>query len=478
VTEPLFQPLADPPSRDALVFAAGAKLGYGELRRLAAGVARRHADVNRVAIWAHPGLDTMAAFVAWLAAGKTVVPVNPRTGAAELRHVLSDSAPELLLAGAGADVPDGIDATPIELDDGEDGPLPDVDPGAPALVVYTSGTTGPPKGVVLSRRALAANLDALAGAWAWTERDTVVHALPIFHIHGLVLGVLGPVRRGGACHHLGRLEPGAVRAALSGGGTMMFGVPTMYQRLADAASEDSELAAALGGARLLVSGSAALPAREHERLQRLTGQSIVERYGLSETLIVASVRTDGDRRPGYVGPPLDGVEVRLVDDSGSVVDARDDETSGEVHVRGPSLFDGYLNREEATAAAFTSDGWFKTGDLAARSADGYLRLIGRIATDLIKSGGFKIGAGEIEAALLEHPAVAEAAVAGVPDEDLGERVVAWIVRTDGEEAQGDELIELVATQLAPHKRPREVRFVDELPRNALGKVQKRRLVDG
>jgi malonyl-CoA/methylmalonyl-CoA synthetase len=478
VTDSLFPPLGDPPARDALEFAGGAKLGYGELRRLAAAVARRHADVGRVAIWAEPGLDTMAAFVAWLAAGKTVVPINPRAGATELRHVLSDSAPELLLASPDAEIPDGIDATPIELGEGEDGPLPDVDPGVPGLVVYTSGTTGPPKGVVLSRRALAANLDALAGAWAWTDRDTVVHALPIFHIHGLVLGVLGPVRRGGASHHLGRLEPAAVRAAFDDGGTMMFGVPTMYQRLADAASEDSELGVALGSARLLVSGSAALPAREHERIQRLTGQRIVERYGLSETLIVASVRADGDRRPGYVGLPLGGVDVRLVDESGVVLQTHDDETSGEVHVRGASLFDGYLNRADATAAAFTDDGWFKTGDLATRAADGYLRLIGRIATDLIKSGGFKIGAGEIEAALLEHPAVAEAAVAGVPDDDLGERVVAWVVRADDGEADGEELIELVATQLAPHKRPREVRFVDELPRNALGKVQKRRLLGG
>ncbi len=462
MNDPLFPPLADPPRRVALEFAGGQTLDYPALLRMAAGIARRYPDVNRVAIRAQPSLATMAALVAWLAAGKTVVPINPRSGESELAHVLNDSAPELVLED------EAVEA-------GGDGPLPDVDPATAALIVYTSGTTGPPKGVVLSRRALAANLDALAAAWAWTDRDTVVHALPIFHIHGLVLGVLGPVRRGGACHHLGRLEPAAVRAAFNDGGTMMFGVPTMYQRLGDAASADGELAAALGGTRLLVSGSAALPAREHERIRQVTGQSIVERYGLSETLIVASVRAGGDRRPGYVGLPLDGVEVRLVDDSGSVVDARDDETSGEVHVRGPSLFDGYLNRADATAAAFTDDGWFRTGDLATRAADGYLRLIGRIATDLIKSGGFKIGAGEIEAALLEHPAVAEAAVAGVPDDDLGERVVAWIVRADGEQVEGEELIELVAAQLAPHKRPREVRFVSELPRNALGKVQKRLL---
>jgi malonyl-CoA/methylmalonyl-CoA synthetase len=472
VSEPLFPALGDPPARDALEFDQQT-LGYDELRQIAAGIDRRHPDVNTVAIWAQPGLDTMAAFVAWLAAGRTVVPINPRSGESELRHVLSDSAPQLLLAGAGAELPDGLDAKAIELQ-AVDGTLPEIEPDGPALIVYTSGTTGPPKGVVLSRRAIAANLDALALAWAWSERDTVVHALPLFHIHGLVLGLLGPVRRGGVCHHLGRFEPTALGEALRAGGTMMFGVPTMYQRLSDAAADDGELAGALKQARLLVSGSAPLPAREHERFERICGQRIVERYGLTETMIVASVRADGDRRPGYVGLPLDGVEVQLVDESGAVLDTRDDETSGEVHVRGASLFDGYLNREDATEAAMTG-GWFRTGDLAVRAADGYLRLIGRIATDLIKSGGYKIGAGEIEAALLEHPAVAEAAVAGVADDDLGERVVAWVVPADGEQPSASELIELVASQLAPHKRPREVRFVESLPRNALGKVQKRLL---
>jgi malonyl-CoA/methylmalonyl-CoA synthetase len=472
VTEALFPALGDPPARDALEF-AGERLGYDVLRRIAAGIDRRHAGVERVAIWARPGLDTMAAFVAWLAAGRTVVPINPRSGESELRHVLSDSAPQLLLTGAGAELPDGLDPTPIELQS-VDGALPDVEPDRPALIVYTSGTTGPPKGVVLSRGAIAANLDALARAWAWSERDTVVHALPLFHIHGLVLGLLGPVRRGGVCHHLGRFETAVVGEALKAGGTMMFGVPTMYQRLAEATSNDAELARALGKARLLVSGSAPLPAREHERFERACGQRIVERYGLTETMIVASVRADGARRPGYVGLPLDGVEVRLVDESGAVLEARDDETAGEVHVRGASLFDGYLNRDDATDAA-VADGWFRTGDLAVRAPDGYLRLIGRIATDLIKSGGYKIGAGEIEAALLEHPGVAEAAVTGVPDDDLGERIVAWIVPAGGDQPSADELIELVASQLAPHKRPREVRFVSELTRNALGKVQKRLL---
>jgi malonyl-CoA/methylmalonyl-CoA synthetase len=327
---------------------------------------------------------------------------------------------------------------------------------------------------VLPRRAIASNLDALAEAWAWTERDVVVHGLPLFHVHGLVIGILGPLRRGGRAVHLGRFSPEGIRDALEDDATMVFGVPTMYRRLAEAAEDDDRLAAALGRARVLVSGSAALPAAEHERLRRLTGRAVVERYGMTETLMNTAVRVDADPGPGTVGPPLPGVEVRLVDEDGTVLDVADDETMGELHVRGPNLFLGYLNRPEATAEAMR-DGWFTTGDIATRRADGAIRLVGRRATDLIKSGGYKIGAGEIEAALREHSAVADAAVTGEPDDDLGERVVAWVVLREGEAVHERELVDHVAGQLAPHKRPRVVRFLDELPRNELGKVQKQRL---
>ena len=334
----------------------------------------------------------------------------------------------------------------------------------------------------MPRRAIATNLDALAEIWEWTDADVVAHALPLFHVHGLVIGILGPLRRGGRALHLGRFDPAAVGAALSGDATMLFGVPTMYRRLAEAAEADPELAAALGRARLLVSGSAALPAAEHARLTRLTGRSVLERYGMTETLMNTGIRVGARAAPGTVGPPLPGVELRLVDDDGEPLPGEDDETIGEVQVRGPNLFLGYLNRPDATAAAFTDDGWFITGDMATRGADGYIRLVGRRATDLIKSGGYKIGAGEIEGALREHPAVADAAVTGEPDDDLGERIVAWVVLTDGAapprrpRPARAELVDHVAAQLAPHKRPRTVHFLDELPRNDLGKVQKPRLV--
>jgi malonyl-CoA/methylmalonyl-CoA synthetase len=454
-------------------------LTYADLRAAAATVVRRLQGAERAAVWAESSLETCVAVVGALSAGVPLVPVNPKLGVAELRHVLTDSRPDVLL-GAPSDALPELDAPPrlqaVDIDE-RDGELPDAEPDGEhaALIVYTSGTTGAPKGAVLPHRALASNLDALADAWAWSAEDRLTHGLPLFHVHGLVLGVLGPLRLGGTLHHLGRFDPGAAAAALEGGATMLFGVPTMYHRLAGAAEQDPAIAAALGRARLLVSGSAPLPAPEHTRIERLTGQRIVERYGMTETLMNTAVRADGERRPGYVGGALPGVELRLLADDGSDIDAADDETIGELAVRGPNLFSGYLDRPDATAEA-VRDGWFHTGDLATRTEAGYWRIVGRRSTDLIKLGGYKVGAGEVEVALLEHPGVAEVAVTGAPDPDLGERIVAWVVPDAAAPRPAEqELIDHVASQLAPYKRPREVRFLDALPRNAMGKVMKKQL---
>jgi malonyl-CoA/methylmalonyl-CoA synthetase len=456
-------------SRPALSV-AGRGLAYGELREAAAALADELRGAGRVAVWAEPTLETCVAAVAALCAGIPLVPLNPRLGRGELEHVLADSRPDAVVGA-----PPGLERTGrrIAVDvRARGGELPEAAPGDedPALIVYTSGTTGPPKGAVLPRRALASNLDALASVWEWTRDDVLVHGLPLFHVHGLVLGLFGPLRLGGELRHLGRFEPAAAAAALRGGGTMLFGVPTMYHRLA---REGAAIAGGLSRVRLLVSGSAPLPAPDFNRIEELTGQRIVERYGLTETLMNTAVRADGPRRPGYVGVPVPGVELRLVGDDGTDVEALDDETIGEVAVRGPNLFSGYLNRPEATAEALRG-GWFHTGDLATRASDGYWRIVGRRSTDLIKTGGYKVGAGEIEVALLEHPGVREAVVTGEPDPDLGERIVAWIVADDPRPAER-ELIDHVAAELAPHKRPRAVRFLGELPRNAMGKVVKQRL---
>ncbi|MEV0977964.1 acyl-CoA synthetase [Streptomyces sp. NPDC049915] len=476
----LFPALTDHPGEQEALRFGDRRMTYAQLATAAGAVGERVRGRGRIAVWATPAPETAVGVIGVLLAGAAAVPLNPNSGEKELRHLLTDSAPALVLAAPGDDLPAALDGYErVDVDVRAAGPVPDdrnTDAGEPALVVYTSGTTGPPKGAVIPRRAIAATLDALADAWQWTGADVLVHGLPLFHVHGLVLGVLGPLRRGGSVRHLGKFSTEGVARELGAGATMLFGVPTMYHRIAESLPADPELAKALAGARLLVSGSAALPVHDHERIAAATGRRVIERYGMTETLMNTSVRADGEPRAGTVGVPLPGVELRLVREDGSPVAAYDGETIGEIQVRGPNLFTGYLNRPDATAAAFTGDGWFRTGDMAVREADGYVRIVGRKATDLIKSGGYKIGAGEVENALLEHPGVREAAVTGEPDADLGERVVAWIVPADPDAPpSAEELAGHVADRLAPHKRPRAVRYLDALPRNDMGKIMKRAL---
>ena len=476
MSEPLFPRLASPDGLEALRI-GDASLSYRQLAGAATAVSAQLRGARRVAVWAEPTPELCIGVVGALAAGVTVVPINPGSGVRELEHILTDSKPARLLARAGDVAPSALAALP-RLDVGRASnaaSLPDeLGEEEVAFVMYTSGTTGPPKGVQIPRRAITSNLDALAEIWRWTAEDRLAHALPVFHVHGLVLGVLGPLRRGGQLEHLGRFSPRAIADAVRRGASMIFGVPTMYHRIAQEAARASELGEALAGARLLVSGSAPLPAADHRRIRELTGRSILERYGLTETLMNAGVRLGQEVIPGRVGPPLPGVELQLLDDGGRAIETSDDEAIAEIAVRGPNLFTGYLNRPDATAAAMR-EGWFLTGDLATRDASGSLRIVGRRATDLIKSGGYRIGAGEVEGALLEHPAVSEAAVAGRPDPDLGQRVAAWVVTTPGQTVEADELATHVEALLARHKRPREVHFVDSLPRNEMGKVLKRAL---
>jgi malonyl-CoA/methylmalonyl-CoA synthetase len=475
---PLLPHLGRAAGHPALVTEA-ATLGFPELERAAlAHAGRLRAEGlrtgDRVAVWATPHAATVAAIAGQALAGIATVPLNPAVGVKELAHVLRDAAPRLVLAaepGAFRDRTPGVRG--ITLDGSSlsaDPPAPD----DPLLVLYTSGTTGAPKGAVLTHRNAAFDLDALAEAWAWTPDDVLVHSLPLFHVHGLVLGVLGSLRVGGTVRLLPRFSPEALCAAFGRGGTLLFAVPTMYHRLAEHCEAHPEDARDLARARLLVSGSAPLAVRENDRLFRLFGQRVVERYGLTETLMNTATRHDGPRTPGTVGPPLPGLELRLVDDQRRPV-APGPDVIGEVAVRGPNVFAGYLNRPDATAEAMGSGGFFHTGDIASRTPLGEIRIVGRRATDLIKTGGYKVGAGEVEAALLEHPSVREAAVIGAADDDLGERIVAFVVLYPGIAPAPEALIEHVASALAPHKRPRTVRIVESLPRNAMGKVLKKEL---
>jgi malonyl-CoA/methylmalonyl-CoA synthetase len=476
---PLLRDLAARAGRAALRVDDG-EVSYAALERLARAHATRLRGEgigpgDRVAVWATPHLATIAAILGDALLGVATVPLNPALGEAELRHVLADSAPRLVLAADPAPFRARTPAVAAVTLDGPAGPLPS--PPAPAdlfLVVYTSGTTGPPKGAGITHAAAAFDLDALAEAWGWTADDVLVHALPLFHVHGLLLGVLGSLRVGGTLRLLPRFTPEGVCAAMGAEGSLLFAVPTMYHRLAEHCEATPTDAARLARARLLVSGSAALPVRENDRLHRLFGQRPVERYGLTETLILCAARHDGPRTAGTVGPALPGVTLRLVDEARRPL-APGPDVIGEIAVKAPCVFGGYLNRPDATAEAMGPDGFFHTGDIAAIGAAGEVRIVGRRATDLIKTGGYKVGAGEVEAALLEHPAVREAAVVGAPDDDLGERIVAFVVPAPGAAPSPEALADHVARLLAPHKRPRAVRLVEALPRNAMGKVLKRQL---
>ncbi len=435
-------------------------------------VAERVGGATRVAVLATPTAATVLAITGCLIAGVPVVPVPADVGQAERRHILTDSGAQVWLGPAPDEngAAEGLPHIPVRQHARSWHRYPEPSPDATAMVIYTSGTTGPPKGAQLSRRAIAADLDALAQAWQWTADDVLVHGLPLFHVHGLVLGLLGSLRIGNRFVHTGKPTPaGYAQACSAAGGTLFFGVPTVWSRVV----ADHAAARALRPARLLVSGSAALPVPVFDQLAALSGHQPVERYGATESLITLSTRADGERRAGWVGLPVTGVQSRLVDDDGAPVPS-DGETIGRLHVRGATLFDGYLNRPDATAEVLDADGWYRTGDAAVVDSDGMHRIVGRESVDLIKSGGYRVGAGEIETALLGHPDVTEAAVVGLPDPDLGQRIVAFVVGSA--DVKADALIEFVAQQLSVHKRPREVRVVDELPRNAMGKVLKKKLL--
>ncbi len=447
-------------------------LDYGALDRASVRAAGRlhRAGLragDRVLVSAEASLELAVAHVACLRLGLVVVPANTAYRSAEITHLVRDARPRAAIvdddARAGwvrsADAATLISEPALALPDGDPPPLDHAPPGAPALIGYTSGTTGRPKGAVLSHANLLASAESLRIAWRWTPDDRLVLALPLFHMHGLGVGLQGTLHAGASAFLLRRFEPGAVLEAIeSERATLLFGVPTMYHRLLGAGDP-----AALKRLRLCVSGSAPLPADQHAAFERATGQRILERYGMTETVMLSSNPVDGERRPGTVGLPLPGVALRL---AGS---------PAEIQVRGPNVFAGYWERPEANADAFTPDGWFRTGDMGERDADGYLRIVGR-AVELVISGGYNVYPREVEDALRAHPAVEDAAVVGTPSAEWGEEVTAYAVGAAVPPLA--ELRAFLADRLAPYKLPRILHVVASLPRNALGKVQKNRLRGG
>jgi malonyl-CoA/methylmalonyl-CoA synthetase len=341
-------------------------------------------------------------------------------------------------------------------------------------MLYTSGTTGKPKGVVVTHANLEAQIASLVTAWEWTGSDRTLLVLPLHHVHGLVNVVACALWAGATCEMLPRFDAGAVWSRLASGDVTVFtAVPTIYHRLIhawDAASADVQHAWSAGAqrARLMMSGSAALPVSILERWREISGHTLLERYGMTEIGMALSNPLHGERRPAHVGRPLPGVDIRLVDESGEVVA---DGGTGEIEVRGPGVFREYWQRPDETRAAFHDD-WFRTGDVAVVE-DGDYRILGRRSVDIIKTGGYKVSALEIEDVLRAHPAVAECAVVGVTDPAWGERVCAAIeLAGPGTTLALAELQEWLGPRLAPYKIPKDLKCVPSLPRNSMGKVVK------
>ncbi|MFP6654032.1 MAG: AMP-binding protein [Myxococcota bacterium] len=426
---------------------------------------------DRILISAESSTDLVTSYVACLRMGLVVIPTNTAYSARELAHVLADARPKAALIDdprratmVGEIAPELRCLSPAL--DIEAGPTPALEaslPQHPALLCYTSGTTGQPKGAVLSHGNCLASAEGLRIAWRWTHRDRLLLALPLFHMHGLGVGLHGTLMTGASAVLFRNFRPEEILAGIATyKASLFFGVPTMYHRLVDQPG-----AAALAALRLCVSGSAALPARLHERIEKRTGQRVLERYGMTETLMLVSNPYSKERRPGAVGWPLPGVELRL------------EEKSGEIQVRGANVFSGYWERPDADREAFTEDGWFRTGDLGAMDDDGYLEIIGR-AKELIISGGFNVYPREVEDLIRTHPEVEDVAVVGEPSEEWGERVVAYavVIASDQPPLNLEFLRSFIGDQLAAYKHPRALFLVAALPRNALGKVQKHRLAEG
>jgi malonyl-CoA/methylmalonyl-CoA synthetase len=460
-------------------------ISYGALRASAAALSARLRDGRRsldgaaVAFLAPPTPEYVVALLAVLHAGGTALPLSPLHTAPELGHLLSVADPAVVLATD--DLAPRLatwGVRPINLLVEADRALPApaaVEESAPALMLFTSGTTGKPKGVVVSHGAVAATCGSLHEAWGWRRDDRLLHVLPLHHTHGVIVALLGALWAGARVRLLA-FEAGAVWEALAEA-TVFMAVPTIYVRLVEAlraAAPDqaSRWRRAAAGLRLATSGSAALPAALLEEFRAATGQTILERYGMTEIGMALSNPLGGPRVPGAVGTPLPGVQVDIVGDDGRPCGP---DEPGELRVRSPQLFTGYHGDPDGTARAYDAEGRFCTGDTGQRDAAGVVRLLGRTSTDVLKSGGYKLSALEIEEALRDHPAVAEVAVIGLPDEVWGDRVTACVVARPGAEPSLDDLQTFARYRLAPYKLPRALVLLAELPRNALGKVQKARL---
>lgn len=442
---------------------------------------------DRVTVQVEKSVEMLWLYLACLRAGLVFHPLNTAYSASELEYFLGNARPALVVCspaaeelmqglvarqGSGAVVTLGVDrdGTLMEGLQGYSGYFEGVEsaPDDMAALLYSSGTTGRPKGIMLTHQNLGSNAETLVEAWGFTEADVLLHALPIFHVHGLFVAISCVLMSGASMHWLPKFDVSQVLANLPHS-TVMMGVPTYYTRLlADAGFGTSHCR----NMRLFISGSAPLLAETFNEFEQRTGHCILERYGMSETGMNTSNPLVGERRPGTVGPALPGVEVRVVDDSGAVLGCG---LIGDLQVRGPNVFKGYWQMPEKTAEDFTADGFFNTGDMATISDDGYVSIVGR-SKDMVICGGLNVYPKEIELVIDELPGVIESAVIGVSHPDFGEAVVAVVVADSSAPVpQESAIIAACKDQLANFKIPKRVVFVEQLPRNTMGKVQKNQL---
>ena len=466
---------------------------YGDLlersAQVASGLLNEASDLKecRVAYMVPTGADYIATQWGIWRAGGVAVPLCLSAATPEIEYALEDSQAQILMgpknltdkleplarkSGARLVLVGDALANPASR------PLPELDLNRRAMMLYTSGTTNKPKGVVTTHAMIESQITALVDAWKWAADDCIPLFLPLHHIHGII-NIMSCALWSGAMiepFHRFQIEELAKRV-VDGAYTLFMAVPTIYVKwieYLESIDEDQRKAIVSGFSkmRLMVCGSAALPASLHHKWTQMTGQALLERYGMTEIGMGLSNPYVGERRPGSVGLPLPRVEVRLKAENGEII-TRENEP-GEIQVRGPSVFLEYWNRPEATAESFDG-GWFRTGDMAVVES-GYYRILGRMSVDIIKSGGYKISALEIEAALLEHPAIAECAVVGVPDMTWGEAVAAAIVLQGKMQLELDELRAWAKQKLSHYKVPSRMLVVDELPRNAMGKVTKPKVI--
>ncbi len=483
---PLFDRARRHLDRTAIVDSTG-RHGYCELLDASACVASRllagSSDLSeqRIAYLIPPGFEYAATQWGIWRAGGIAVPLGLAHPTPELAYVLDDTQASAVVVDASlADRVRDLAASRglrlLEVGEalaGRPGELPKLAADRRAMILYTSGTTSKPKGVVTTHANIEAQVTSLIDAWAWTADDHILHVLPLHHIHGIINVLTCSLWASATCEMMPRFDAGAVWEQITRGDlTLFMAVPTIYAKLIAAweqapVDQQRQMSAGCAAMRLMVSGSAALPVSTLEQWQAISGHVLLERYGMTEIGMALSNPLHGRRVPGHVGTPLPGVEVRRLDEHGQPAAG---DAPAELQVRGPTVFLEYWNRPDATHTAFR-DGWFCTGDVTVVEG-GVYRILGRDSVDIIKTGGYKVSALEIEEVLRGHPFVSECAVVGVDDEEWGQRVAACLVLAAGAKLSLAELRDWTKQQLAPYKVPTRLLVVDSLPRNAMGKVQK------